>query len=70
MVDTLVQKIFAVFQLHLRPKLNLAIIVTFINKVFNLSDFMWLDDLTDSLNWSSFILLFLGWTLTGGFFFV
>ena len=68
MVDTLVQTIFFVgFQLHLLwPKLNLAVIVTFIDKVFDLSDFMWLDNLTNSLNWSYFFLC-LG-TLIGRFF--
>ena len=68
MVDTLVQTIlFVGFQIHLLwPKLNLAVIVTFIDKVFNLSDFMWLANLTNSLNWSFFFVR--SGTLIGRFF--
>ena len=69
MVDTLIQTILlVVFHPHLLwPKLNLAIFVAFfIDKVFNLSDFMWLANLTNSLNWSFFFVR--SGTLIGRFF--
>ena len=72
MVDTLIQTILLVVVFHphlLWPKLNLAIFVAFfffIDKVFNLSDFMWLANLTNSLNWSFFFVR--SGTLIGRFF--